>query len=455
MYDFDLAIIGGGPGGYVAAIKSAQLGLKTVLIEKDEVGGTCLNVGCIPTKTMVKNAEIIHELKHASTRGIKVDGYEVDMKASVKMKNGVVSQLTDGIKMLLTYNGVKVINGEAEVLTKNTLVVDDKEISFDKLIIATGSSNFIPPVEGLDDEGILTSTEILDIDHVPEKLVIIGGGVIGCEFATIFNNFGSQVTIVEMLPNIVPMMDKDVSTTLNSCLTSDGVKIMTNHKVTKVSKANNKYLVEVSGVEDEVIEADKVLVSVGRRSNLKGLEKLGLDLERNYIKINNQLETNIEGVYAIGDVTGKIQLAHVASAQGIIAAENISGKIKKISYDVVPSCIYTIPEIGSVGLTEEQAKEKYGEILVGRFPMMASGKAIAMGAVRGFTKLIADKNSRKVVGCHIIGPNATEVVGQAAIHMQKNGTIDEITETIHAHPTITETVLEAAHLALGEPIHTV
>jgi dihydrolipoamide dehydrogenase len=455
MDHYDVAVIGAGPGGYVAAIRSAQLGLKTAIIEKNKVGGTCLNVGCIPTKALVKNAELLHEIRHAGGRGLMIPEPEIDMPGTVKMKNGIVNQLAGGVQMLLKANGVEIIKGEAEVLPGSRLSVAGGEISFSDLIIATGSSNFAPPIPGLDSPGILASTEILDLDHVPESLAIIGGGVIGCEFATVFSSFGTKVTVIEMMQDIVPMMDRDISDTLKKSLKADGINILTNCKVDEVRKERNGYQVRITGGREETIEVSDVLVSVGRSANLKGLEALGLDMDlgNKYIKINDRLETSTEHVYAIGDVTGKMMLAHVASAQGIAAAENIAGKQTLMSYDVVPSCVYTIPEIGSVGLTEEKAGEMYGELLVGKFPMAACGKALVMGETTGFTKLIADRKSEKVLGCHIIGPNATELIGQVASVMKKGGTLTDIRETIHAHPTVSETILEAAHLALGEPIH--
>ncbi|WP_088187322.1 dihydrolipoyl dehydrogenase [Desulfosporosinus sp. FKA] len=453
MNHYDVAIIGAGPGGYVAAIRAAQLGLKTVVIEKEQVGGTCLNVGCIPTKTLIMNAEILHQIKHAEKRGLKVPKPEVDMLGTQKMKNRVINQLVNGVELLLKGNGIDLVRGEAKVLSETMLTVSDQEIHFSHLIIATGSSNVIPPILGLDEEGILTSTELLELDHVPEKLVIIGGGVIGCELATIFSNFGSKVTIIEMQPYLVPLMDQEVSATLMTSFKSSGIKVLTNCKVEGVQKENESLKVTVSGAKEAVIDADKVLVSVGRKANLKGLEALNLDLEKNYIKVNDQMETSLKNIYAVGDITGKIQLAHVASAQGIIAAETIAGKEAAMSYRVVPSCIYTIPEIGSVGLTETQAKDVYEDVLVGKFSMRACGKAAAMGAATGFAKLIAERKSGRVVGGHIIGPNATEIIGQVALLMEKGGTLEDITRTIHAHPTISETILEAAHAALNEPIH--
>ena len=335
--------------------------------------------------------------------------------------------------------------------------VAGEEISFDNLIIATGSSNYIPPLPGLpgvNQDGILTSTEILELEQLPDQLAIIGGGVIGCEFATVFSNFGSKVTIIEMLPNIIAMMDQDVSNALKGSFKAEGVKVLTGCQVTGITEENGKYSIKINGTTtDGTVAADKILVSAGRRPNLTGLEKLNLELEQNYIRVNSTMQTNIKGVYAVGDVTGKVQLAHVASAQGIVAAENIAGQPAAMSYEAVPNCIYTLPEIGSVGWTEEQAKEMYGEVITGKFPMAACGKAVAMGAATGFTKIVAKKDDGRLLGCHIIGPNATEIIGQAAAVMQKRGTIKDIAGTIHAHPTISETIMEAVKAALGQPIH--
>jgi dihydrolipoamide dehydrogenase len=455
MSKYNTAIIGAGPGGYVSAIRLAGLGVKTVLTEKAEVGGTCLNTGCIPTKTLIRNAEILHGIRQAAKRGLKIATPEIDMRATMEMKDKVVSGLSGGVRSLLKAKGVDLIKGEAEVLSENRLSVAGEEIIFDNLIIATGSENFTPPIPGLDGEGIMSSTEMLALDHVPDRLVIIGGGVVGCEMATVFSNFGSKVTIVEMLSELLPSMDKDVSGLLRKSLRLGGVKTLTDCRLTEVLRGYGEYALKITGPSDEAmeIEADCVLVSVGRRPNLTGLRKLNLQLENNYIKVDETMQTCIKGVYAVGDVTGKLQLAHVASAQGIIAAENIAGRRAVMSYDVVPSCVYTIPEIGAVGLTEARAREVCEDIVVGKFPMAACGKALAMGFASGFTKLIADKKSGRILGCHIIGPNATEIIGEAAAVMRNGGTLRDISGTIHAHPTVGETLLEAAHLALGEPIH--
>ena len=455
MEHYQVAIIGGGPGGYVAAIRAAQNGLKTLLVEKDWVGGTCLNIGCIPTKTLVKTAEILHEIRHAQTRGICVGEPVVDMPAAMKEKERVVSRLTGGVYSLLKANGVDVIMGEAAVSCDHTLTIDGAgAVGFDSLIIATGSSNAIPPIPGLSEPGILTSTEALSLQEVPESIAIIGGGVIGCELATVLAQFGSKVTLVEMMPNLIPNMDSDISRELKRRLSAMGVSVRTDSRVASVERVGDGWRLQVEAAKQEALTVGAVLVSVGRKPNMAGLEALDLELERRYIKTNAQMQTNLPGIYAIGDITGTIQLAHVASTQGIVAADHIAGKETAMHYDVVPSCIYTIPEIGSIGLTEAAARETGGgEIVVGKFPMAACGKALAMGSSDGFVKVVADKNTGKLLGCHIIGPSATEIIGEAAAVMHFGGTLDDIAHTIHAHPTVSESVMEAAHLAMGEPIH--
>jgi len=449
MNQYDVAVVGAGPGGYVAAIRASQLGFKTVIIEKDRIGGTCLNVGCIPTKALIKNAEILQTVKHANQRGLLISEAKVDMPRTLKMKNEIVKMLSGGVQVLLEANHISIIQGKAEILSNHLMTVDGLEISFENLIIATGSSNDIPSIPGIHSPGILSSSTILDLDHIPKSLAIIGGGVIGCEFATIFNSFGTQVTIIEMMPHILSMLDQDISIGIEESLSNDGVNIYTNHRVQEVIPKNNGYELKLSGEKIGAVTVSDVLVSVGRAPNLQGLQalKLEMDSKNRFVKVNNHLQTNIDNIYAIGDVTGQMMLAHVASAQGIIAAENIAGEKRLMSYQAIPNCIFTLPEIGSVGLTD-------GELFVGVFPMNACGKAIAMGETNGFTKLIADKKSGKILGAHIIGPHATELIGQITMLMNKNGTLEDVTKTIQAHPTIGESISEAAHLALGFPIHT-
>lgn len=458
MEKYDVVVLGAGPGGYVAAIRAAQLGGKVAVIEKDNFGGTCLNRGCIPTKTFVKNAEIIHEIKNAGKRGILVAEPEIDMSGMLQMKDMVVNQLSTGVYGLLKSNGVAIYRGEGTVTDHKTVVIknEDTEIAYNKLIIATGSENFIPPIKGLDD-GILTSTELLNIDTVPESLAIIGGGVIGCEFATVFAALGTRVTIVEMMPRLVANLDEDISQQLQKNFKKSKIQVRTSHSVKEIAKNADCYVLKMDDINnkcDVELTAEKVLISVGRKPNLAGLEALGLDMKGKYIKTDEKQKTNLEDVYAIGDVNGTIQLAHVASAQGRAAAENAMGMDSSCSLDVVPSCIYTIPEIGTVGLTETAAREKYGEnIIIGKFPVAALGKALAMGETEGSYKIISEKETKKVLGVHIFGANATDLIMEAAVVMQAGGTLDMITDTIHAHPTMAEGIMEAAHAVEGLCIH--
>jgi dihydrolipoamide dehydrogenase len=454
--EYDVVVLGAGPGGYVAAIRAAQLGAKTAIVEAQYFGGTCLNVGCIPTKTLVKNAEILHQIEHAGARGINVAKPEIDMKKVKQNKDSVVKKLTGGIGSLLKSNSVTIIDGIGKANNDNTVEITEgkdkgKTVKFEKLIIATGSIPLVPPIPGLDLPGIMTSTEILDLEEIPKELVVIGGGVIGCEFATIYNSFGTKVTIVEMMPKLIPNMDAEVSAELEKQLKKAGVEVMTDSKVEKVEAAGDGFAVTVSGKNEISIKAEKVLVSIGRKANLTGLEALDIKKDRT-IEVDDYLRTSKENIYAVGDITGKIQLAHLASAQGMKAAENAMGESKKMDYRLVPSCIYTIPEIGAVGLTEEEARRKY-DVAIGKFPMMVSGKAIAMGETEGFVKIITDKKYGEILGVHIVGPNATELVAEATAVMKLEGTIEELGDIIHAHPTISETIMEAAHDVHGQCIH--
>lgn len=455
MEMFDVIVLGGGPGGYVAAIRAAQLGGKVAIVEKDSFGGTCLNRGCIPTKTFVKNAEIIHSIKHAASRGIVVGTPELDMAGMLKMKEMVVKQLSGGVKGLLKANGVEIYEGFGTVTGNSTVIVNDEELKYRKLIIATGSENFIPPIKGIDD-GVMTSTELLNLEQIPESLAIIGGGVIGCEFATIYEALGTKVTVIEMMPRLIANMDEDLSAQLRKSFKKKKIDVLVNHGVEALEKQDNGYKIimkdQASGDAVE-IEAEKVLISVGRKPNMSGLEALEFEKNGKYIQVDDELRTSIKNVFAIGDITGKIQLAHVASAQGMAAAENAMGENHECRLDVVPGCIYTVPEIGSVGLTEKEAREQYGDVLVGKFPVVALGKALAMGETEGSFKIIADAKTKKVLGAHIFGANATDLIMEIAVVMRAGGTLDMITDTIHAHPTMAEGLMEVAHAAEGCCIH--
>lgn len=459
-----LVVIGGGPGGYVAAIRGAQLGAEVTLIEKEKLGGTCLNVGCIPTKVLLHSSELLHEVKEAKALGIEVnEEVKVNWPQLQNRKNTVVNTLVSGVSSLLEHNKVKVINGTGTFEGKSSIKVtkdqgESENIQFDNVIISSGSVPFIPPIKGKELEGVIDSTGALSLDSIPKSMVIIGGGVIGIEFANIFNSLGCKVTVIEMLPFILPPVDREISEILKEKLKKDGIDIYNNCKVTKIE--NNNENLKVSFEEDNSklnIEAQKVLIAVGRRANISNLnlESTGVYIEKGYISVNDSMETNIKGIYAIGDCTGKNMLAHVASDQGIIAVENIMGKNKKMDYKTVPACVYTKPELASVGLTEEQAKERGIDYKVGKFPLIYNGKSLIMNDTEGFIKIIADKKYEEVLGVHILGPRATDLITEAALALRLEATLEEIITTVHAHPTIGEAMKEAALAVNKEAIHMV
>ncbi|HBJ2609026.1 dihydrolipoyl dehydrogenase [Clostridium botulinum] len=459
-----LVVIGGGPGGYVAAIRGAQLGAEVTLIEKEKLGGTCLNIGCIPTKVLLHSSELLNEIKEARTLGIEVNNeVKINWTQLQNRKNTVVNTLVSGVSSLLEHNKVKVINGTAAFEGKSSIKVtkdqgESENIQFDNVIISSGSVPFIPPIEGRELEGVIDSTGALSLDSIPKSMVIIGGGVIGIEFANIFNSLGCKVTVIEMLPYILPPVDREISEILKEKLKKDGIDIYNNCKVTKIENNNENLNVSFEEDNDKLnIEAQKVLIAVGRRANISNLnlESTGVYIEKGCIWVNDNMETNIKGIYAIGDCTGKNMLAHVASDQGIIAVENIMGKNKKMDYKTVPACVYTKPELASVGLTEEQAKQKGVDYKVGKFPLIYNGKSLIMNDTEGFIKIIADKKYEEILGVHILGPRATDLITEAALALRLEATLEEIITTVHAHPTIGEAMKEAALAVNKEAIHMV
>lgn len=455
--NYQVVIIGGGPGGYVAAIRAAQCGLKVALVEKESLGGTCLNRGCIPTKALLRSAEVYETINRATEFGIEASSAGVDAARIFARKDGIVKQLVNGVRGLIHANKIDLYTGRGEAVTPREITIYEKSgmktITTEKLIVATGSKPFVPPIPGFDTPGVITSDEALNLGEIPKSMVIIGGGVIGLEFAYLLQTFGCQVTVIEMLPAILSMADREIAGELVTSLKKLGVKFFTNSKVSAIAKGEDGLVVEyLAENAAHKAEGEKVLISTGRVANIEGMEALGLDGKKG-IPVNDKMETRIPGVYAIGDVTGGIQLAHVASAQGIIAAENAAGLSSGYNGEAVPSCIYTNPEVAWLGMSEEAAKEKYTHIKVGKFPFQASGKAMAYGETKGFVKIICEAQYGEIVGVHIAGPHATDLISEGVLAKSMEATLEELAHVIHPHPTLSEAIMEAAHVAMGQGIH--
>lgn len=458
----DLIIIGGGPGGYEAAIRGAQLGAKVTLIEENKLGGTCLNRGCIPTKALYKNAEAINSLRSLGEFGISLSGYNFDMAIAQKRKDEVVNKLVTGIDQLLKGNGVEIIKGRASFKGNKILeVVTEKsteELSAANIIIATGSSSSSVPVPGIDLPGVVTSDEILNFDEVPKSLAILGGGVVGVEFAGIFASLGTQVTIIEFLPKILYRLDDELSKKLTVYLKKQGIKIITGSALKEVQSSDEglKLLVGNDKGTTELV-CDCLLSAAGRKPNIEGLnlELSNIEYDKKGIKIDGNYKTSSDDIYAIGDVIGGVMLAHVASEEGKACVENIYGHNSKVNYNAVPSCVFTFPEAASVGMTEDEAKDNNVEYIIGKSMFGANGKALSMGEGEGFVKVLAEKESHKIVGVHIMGPHASDIVHDGSLAIQKGLTVEDIKESVFAHPTLSEVFYEAVCGCIGEAIHSI
>lgn len=444
--DFDLIVIGAGPGGYTAAICAAQLGGKVAIIEKGDLGGTCLNKGCIPTKSLIASIHILDCIRKAKEFGIVIEKEKIDFANVIARKERIVKQLRNGVNYLLKSYGIEVIKGNAYFISSSEVKVKDEIFRFKKCIIATGSiPSAIPGIE-IDGENIMTSDELLEIKEIPFSLLIIGGGVIGLEFACIFQSLGTKVTIVEVLPYILPDEDREISQTLERILKKKGIDIKTNTTVREINYADKglEIVLESSNGLSRLL-VEKVLVATGRRPCIEGLglENAGIICENNKIIVNKKMETNIKNIYAIGDVIGAPFLAHKAYAEAMVAAKNAMGGETIIDYKAIPRCIFTIPEVASVGLTEEQAKEKGYKIKIGKFPFMANGKAVTLGEINGFVKVIVDRDSDIILGIHILGVQATEMITQAALAIDLECTTEKLIRIIYPHPTLSETIFQA------------
>lgn len=463
MKDFDLIVIGSGPGGYVAAIRAGILGLKTAIVEKDPfLGGTCLHRGCIPTKALLHTAYLYDEFKHASDHGITAGSIALDFPKVHERKRAIVNRLAKGVEALMKKRRIEVITGRASLIDPGTVTVagegGKRAIQAKNIIVATGSAAADLPHLKADHTTILDSDDVLVLEEIPKSLVVVGAGAVGVEFASIFNSFGTEVTVVEILPRAVPLEDEAISAALEKAFARRGIRVMTSSEVKRVEKIARgaRVAVETGGKAAE-LEVEKILLSVGRRPLTRdiGLDTAGVRVdEKGYARVNEFMQTTAPSVYAIGDIVRTPWLAHVASAEGILAVDHMAGKpAEPIDYRKIPSCTYCRPELASVGLTEKAARETGFDVAVGRFPFSAIGKAMIVGETDGFVKIVSEKRYGEVLGVHIIGPKATELIAEACIGLRVEATVEEIFRTVHAHPTLSEAMLEAAHSVYGETIH--
>jgi len=453
----DVAIVGTGPGGYVAAIRCAQLGLSVVAVEDDRPGGVCLNWGCIPTKALLRNAEVVHLIERAEFFGVKVEGVQADYAQAIRRSRAVADRMAKGVEFLFRKNKITLVPGRGALRSPTTVQVQGQggpaTIEARAVIVATGSEPKSLPGVAIDEQRVLSSTGALRQERAPKSLIVIGAGAVGVEFADVYAAYGTQVTVLEALPRVVPVEDEEVSALLARTFSRRGITVKTGVKVTAVKPGGAGVVVETDG---ERVEAEQVLMAVGRGAKVQGvgLDALGVQMERGWVKVSPRMETSVKGVYAIGDCAGPPLLAHKAMAEGVVAAEAIAGRTPRpVDYANVPSCTYCRPQVASVGLAEAKAREGGREVAVGKFPFTASGKAVALGDTEGFVKIVADKATGEILGAHIIGPEATEIIHEFAVGRTLEATLEEIVHTIHAHPTLSEAAFEATLGALGQAIH--
>lgn len=454
---FDIAVIGAGPGGYVAAIRAALLGKKVALIEKNHLGGTCLNDGCIPTKTLIASAHMLHQIKRAADFGIQIGSVDFNYKKMVDRKQSVIEKMRKGLDGLIRSHGISVFQGKGEFVSPKEIKVsgtDNLLLQVDHVILATGSAPLDIQALPVDGTSVFDSTSILNLDRLPKKIAIVGGGYIGCEFASLFRELGVEVALIEALPSILSTQGSFICETMTKAFLKQGIEVLTSTFTDRIEKTNDGVTVHLKGKPP--IAADIALIAIGRKivSDTLCLEKAGLAAnEKGMIEVNDEMKTSVDHIYAIGDLTGKALLAHVASHQGIVAALNICGQKTKMHYDSVPSVVFTHPEIATVGLTVEMATARGLNIAVGKFPFQALGKAVASMDTDGFAQIITEKSSGRILGAQVIGHDASSLIAEMALAIAHELTIECITETIHAHPTLPEAWLEASFVALDTPIH--
>ncbi len=456
---YDVVIVGGGPGGYVAALRAAKNGKKTALVEADYLGGTCLNRGCIPSKTLLKHTEIIEVIEKAQNWGIKTDNLSFSLKEMFARKDQVINTLRNGIEHLLNagkidlYRGYGTIHEDKKVTVQNRN--ESQQISGEKIIIATGSQPVIPPINGLDSVNYHTTDTIFNITEIPKSIVIVGGGVIGVEFANIFTSLKTKVTIVELGDRIIPTEDEDASKALLKSLKKKGVKVLTKYQVTSIEESNDKKIVNVTSEHGKVeyLEVEEVLMAVGRKPNVSAVSELNLKMIGRHIAVDDYLETSKKDYYAVGDVIGGLQLAHVASAEGLTAVKNLDGNNEKMNYKVMPRCIYTTPQVASVGMSEAELKEKGIKYKVNKYSFAGNGKALASGETEGFSKVIIDEKYGEILGVVMVGAHVTEMISQSSAYMFLEGTVEELSQMVQPHPSISEVLMESASALIGKGIH--
>lgn len=457
----NVAVIGGGPGGYVAAIRAAQLGAHVSLIEKSSLGGVCTNIGCIPTKSLLHVSGILEALEKSDRFGVKVEKYEADYPSSLSWAKSTVNRLSKGVEHLLNKNGVEVVRGFARLKSRNLINVElvgggHLSIEAQNIIIATGSHPAKPPIEGVERNGVITSDEAFNLDHLPERIGIIGGGAVGLEFASIFKAFGAEVTVLEAMPSILPREDEEASERLKKILERKGITIVNGVMVKKIAGAlGNLELTYEEAGSSRVLSIDMVMVATGRAANIKdmGFEEVGIKIEAGRVKVDERLRTTVPNIYAVGDVANEWMLAHVAMQEGLIASENAMGLDSRIDYRFIPRCVYTLPEFAAVGLTGAQVVKAYGETASATYPMIANGRAVTMDEKEGLIKILFEKNLGQILGAQIVAPEASELIHELAMAMKLEATLEEVAELVHAHPTLSEINREVSLKALNRPIH--